>query len=521
MKASSDAELRELRRLAESFHCRVTERIPPEWIDSTLLEGLPVDYLRTGPVLPVRVEGEVRVCTVDPGVEVRFPELSVHLGTDIEPILAPAAAIRAAIHDGYASASPSAKGGAAAEGGAGPKEEAPSEDAGREDLLRRSETSPVADRVNRMLLEGLREGASDIHLEPEGGRLRVRFRLDGVLALRETVPGGQEDALVSRIKVMARLDIAERRLPQDGNAKLRVGDREVDVRVSTLPVSDGERVVLRLLGRESTRFSLEDLGMPGRILEGFRTAIRAPNGVIWVTGPTGSGKTTTLYAALQEFDTRRRNILTIEDPVEYQLPGIGQVGIKPRIGLDFSTGLRALLRQDPDVILVGETRDEETAEIVVRASMTGHVVLSTLHANDAISAPLRVTDMGVEPFLVAEATRGALAQRLVRRVCPVCVSRRTAASPPPALSALKGMDLPQAVGCEACREGYRGRVGLFEWLPMDAELREKIRNQASVAEVRRAAEAQGFEDLWRAAAEALRAGVTDPGEVEAVLGRGD
>lgn len=514
----SESESRTLRRLAESFQCRVVDHIPRDWIDPSLLEGLPVDYLRSGPVLPVRVEGEVRVCAVDPGVEVNFPELSVHLGTDIEPILAPAAEIRAAIHDGYASGPVASK----EEAGQGEGEAAEGEgETDREDLLRRSETSPVADRVNRTLLEGLREGASDIHLEPEGGRLRVRFRLDGVLVPRETVPAGREDALVSRIKVMARLDIAERRLPQDGNAKLRVGDREVDVRVSTLPVSDGERVVLRLLGRESTGFSMEDLGMPGRVLQGFRHAIRAPHGVVWVTGPTGSGKTTTLYAALREFDTRRRNVLTIEDPVEYQLPGIGQVGVKPRIGLDFSTGLRALLRQDPDVILVGETRDEETAEIVVRASMTGHVVLSTLHANDAISAPLRVTDMGVEPFLVAEATRGALAQRLVRRVCPQCASRQTPDSLPPPLAGLRGVELVRAEGCEACREGYKGRVGIFEWLPLTADLRECVRTQASVAELRRTAETNGFEDLWRAAEEALRAGVTDPAEIESVLGRGE
>jgi general secretion pathway protein E len=522
MSASDDAGLMALQRLAETYHCTASANIDPAWLDPTLLNGLPVDYLRSGPVLPVRVDGEVRVCTPDPGIEVKFPELSTHLGGDLEPLLVPAEVIRKAIAQAFASAGAPEE--VATE--ASPISEAvgvevPKEDAGREDLLRRSEHSPVASRVNRILLEGLREGASDIHLEPVEGRLRVRFRLDGVLVPRDTVPAGQEDALVSRIKVMSRLDIAERRLPQDGNAKVRVGDREVDIRVSTLPVSDGERVVLRLLGRENTRFSLADLGMPPGLLAGFRKTLRVPHGVIWVTGPTGSGKTTTLYAALQELDTERQNILTIEDPVEYQLPGIGQVGVKPRIGFNFATGLRSLLRQDPDVILVGETRDEETAEIVVRASMTGHVVLSTLHANDAISAPVRVTDMGVEPFLVAEATRGSLAQRLVRRLCPHCAGEERDPQLPAPLQALAGQSLRKACGCGHCREGYLGRVGLFEWLPVGGVLREHIRNQSSMEEVRRVAEANGFEDLWHAAASCLQAGVTDLQEVESILGLGE
>jgi general secretion pathway protein E len=329
-------------------------------------------------------------------------------------------------------------------------------------------------------------------------------------------------ALLSRIKIMSGLDIAERRLPQDGSAKVRVGSREVDIRVSSLPVADGERMVLRLLGRDVARFQLSELGMPDSVLKGFRTHLQSPYGVVWVTGPTGSGKTTTLYAALQEMDTVRRNVLTIEDPVEYQLPGIGQMGVRPRIGLTFAAGLRSILRQDPDVILVGETRDEETAEIVMRASMTGHLVLSTLHANDAVSASVRVCDMGVEPFLVAEATRGALAQRLVRTLCPACarVHCEQAGRPVP-LKDHASTTWKEAVGCSECRERYLGRTGIYEWLTVDAAVRESIRTHAPVETVRARALASGFVDLWAAAAGLLDQGVTSLAEVRAVLGEGE
>jgi general secretion pathway protein E len=504
-----------LRAMGERIHCRVEESISSAWLDASLLKDLPVDYLRSGPMLPVRIEGVLYVCTPNPGYESAFPELSVHLKDEAEPLLVPASEVKRAIDEVYAGA-----GSSEPETEETASVEAVPDHEGREDLLRQSESAPVAAKVNRLMLDGLRLGASDIHLEPVGARMQVRFRLDGVLYPQDEIPLSLQDALVSRIKIMARLDIAERRLPQDGNARVRVGDREVDIRVSSLPVADGERLVLRLLGRESTRLSLQELGMPERVLSGFRSLLAAPHGVIWVTGPTGSGKSTTLYAALQELDTKRQNILTIEDPVEYQMPGIGQMAVQPRIGLHFSTGLRALLRQDPDVILVGETRDEETAEIVVRASMTGHLVLSTLHANDSVSASLRLTDMGVEPFLVAEATQGAMAQRLVRRLCPHCAAEDSSPVLPEPLRTLKGVSLKKAVGCDQCREGYMGRKALFELLEMDGSLRELIRNQASVEAVRDAAQGAGFRDVWSAAGESLRDGVTSLKEVQSVLGRG-
>ena len=502
-----------LAALAAEYDCEWTRDLPDAWLDRSLVEGLSVDYLRGIPFLPVRREGEVLVACADPGIGARVPELSVWLKGEVEPLLAAEDLVREAI-DRCLSASGSGTEPVAAEA----PRSAPDEE--REDLLRHSNEAPVTAQVSRMLLEGLEQGASDIHLEPRGKRLQVRFRLDGVLVPRSDLPEGMEDAAVSRIKIMAGLDIAERRLPQDGSAKVRVGNREVDIRVSTLPVADGERLVMRLLGHESTRFTLTELGMPDQVLSGFRRLLQAPYGVVWVTGPTGSGKTTTLYAALQEMDTVRRNILTIEDPVEYQLPGIGQMGVRPRIGLTFAAGLRSILRQDPDVILVGETRDEETAEIVMRASMTGHLVLSTLHANDAVSASVRVCDMGVEPFLVAEATRGAMAQRLIRKLCPHCAVSQSVEDLPEPLKGGDTRNWRKAKGCDQCREGYAGRFGLYELLHVDAPVREAIRTHAAVEEVRSRAEAAGFEDLWRAALAKLDAGVTSLSEVRTVLGEG-
>jgi type II secretory ATPase GspE/PulE/Tfp pilus assembly ATPase PilB-like protein len=488
--------------LAAQYHCEVAERIPDAWLDRALSRELPVDFLRGGPMLPVRREGVVYLCTSDPSLAVRHPELSVLLGGDPEPLLAPAEEVRRAIDRCLSLVAAPAEPAVAAN----PNARAP-RDRSREDLLRVSDDAPVAARVSRLLLEGLRQGASDIHLEPRGERMQARLRVDGVLYPLEDIPRDVEDAVISRIKIMAHLDIAERRLPQDGNARVRVGDREVDIRVSVLPVSEGERVVLRLLGREATRLSLGDLGMPEHVIAPFRELIRRPHGVLWVTGPTGSGKTTTLYAALREMDTLRRNILTIEDPVEYQLPDIGQVGVQSRIGLTFAAGLRSLLRQDPDVILVGETRDEETAEIVVRASMTGHLVLSTLHANDAVAASLRLTDMGIAPYLVAEATQGALAQRLVRRLCPHCREKHG--------------DVWRARGCGQCREGFSGRVGLYELLRVNDAVREALRVGESMDAVRALALRDGFRDMASDACDKIAAGVTTEAEVRSVLATRD
>ena len=340
-----------------------------------------------------------------------------------------------------------------------------------EDLLETSDDAPIIRMLNALLTQAARDGASDIHIEPYERHSSVRFRVDGTL--REVVQPNRalHAALISRLKIMAELDIAERRLPQDGRISLRIGTRAVDVRVSTLPSAHGERAVLRLLDKSQGRLSLEALGMQGEALSRFERLIAQPHGIVLVTGPTGSGKTTTLYAALSRLDAARNNIMTVEDPIEYELSGVGQTQVNARIELTFAKALRAILRQDPDIIMIGEIRDFETAQIAIQASLTGHLVLATLHTNDATSAVTRLTDMGVEPFLLSSSLLGVLAQRLVRKLCLSC----------------------HGEGCAACGQtGYQGRSGVFELLVTDDALRAQIHNRASEADVRAAALAGGM-----------------------------
>ena len=335
-----------------------------------------------------------------------------------------------------------------------------------EDLLETADDAPIIRMLNALLTQAARDGASDIHIEPYERHSSVRFRVDG--SLREVVQPNRalHAALISRLKIMAELDIAEKRLPQDGRISLRLGQRAIDVRVSTLPSAHGERAVLRLLDKSESRLTLPAVGMEGQTLARFEQLVQQPHGIILVTGPTGSGKTTTLYAALQMLDATRTNIMTVEDPIEYELAGVGQTQVNPKIDLSFAKALRAILRQDPDVIMIGEIRDYETAQIAIQASLTGHLVLATLHTNDAPSAITRLTDMGVEPFLLSSSLLGVLAQRLVRKTCTAC----------------------RGAGCEACgHSGYQGRTGIFELLTTDDALRALIHAQASEADIREAA----------------------------------
>ncbi len=340
-----------------------------------------------------------------------------------------------------------------------------------EDLLEASDDAPIIRMLNALLTQAARDGASDIHIEPYERHSSVRFRIDGTL--REVVQPNRalHAALISRLKIMAELDIAEKRLPQDGRISLRLGTRAVDVRVSTLPSAHGERAVLRLLDKSEARLTLEAVGMQGRVLQQVDQLISQPHGILLVTGPTGSGKTTSLYAALQRLDATRNNIMTVEDPIEYELPGVGQTQVNAKIDLTFAKALRAILRQDPDVIMIGEIRDFETAQIAIQASLTGHLVLATLHTNDAVSAVTRLTDMGVEPFLLSSSLLGVLAQRLVRKSCTAC----------------------QGVGCDACgHTGYSGRTGIFELLVASDEIRGQIHNHAAESELRATALQQGM-----------------------------
>ncbi|HZV65063.1 MAG TPA: type II secretion system ATPase GspE [Telluria sp.] len=369
-----------------------------------------------------------------------------------------------------------------------------------EDLLESSDDAPVIRMINALLTQALREGASDIHIEPFEQTSVVRFRIDG--SLRDVIRPRKaiHASLISRIKIMAQLDIAEKRLPQDGRITLRVGGKPVDVRVSTLPTGHGERAVLRLLDKEAGRLDLGHLGMSGGLLPQFDALINQPHGIVLVTGPTGSGKTTTLYAALTRLNATTTNILTVEDPIEYDLAGVGQTQVNARIDMSFAKALRAILRQDPDVIMIGEIRDLETAQIAVQASLTGHLVLATLHTNDAAAAVTRLLDMGIEPFLLSSSLLGVMAQRLVRKLCPHC----------------KRSDGQYwyAVGCDKCgHTGYQGRVGVYELLETTEEIRAQIHNRASEAEIRRAAQATGMKTMREDGERWLRDGTTTQAEL--------
>ena len=364
-----------------------------------------------------------------------------------------------------------------------------------EDLLATSGDAPIIRLLNALLTQAAREGASDIHIEPYEKNSAVRFRIDGTL--REVVQPNRalHAALISRLKIMADLDIAEKRLPQDGRISLRIGTRAIDVRVSTLPNAHGERAVLRLLDKSGAKLNLAAVGMEGDTLKRFTRLLAQPHGIVLVTGPTGSGKTTTLYAALSLFDASINNIMTVEDPIEYEIPGIGQTQVNTRIELNFARALRAILRQDPDVIMIGEIRDFETAQIAIQASLTGHLVLATLHTNDASSAVTRLIDMGVDAYLLSSSLLGVLAQRLVRKLCPIC----------------KGN------GCTACaKTGYAGRTGVFELLVADDVIRAMIHRGDSEANIRAQALQIGMTLMHDDAQRLIDAGVTSAAEVARV-----
>ena len=382
-----------------------------------------------------------------------------------------------------------------------------------EDLLEQSDDAPIVRLINALLTEAIRENASDIHIETFEKSLVVRFRVDGLM--REVVRPrlGLAPLLVSRIKVMAKLDIAEKRIPQDGRMGLRLGGREVDVRVSTLPASNGERVVLRLLDKRTGRLTLPNLGMSGVDLVRIREVVHRPHGVFLVTGPTGSGKTTTLYACLAELATRTLNVLTVEDPIEYNLAGIGQTQVNAKAGMTFARGLRAMLRQDPDVVMVGEIRDLETAETAVQASLTGHLVMSTLHTNTAVGAVMRLIDMGVEPFLLASSLVGCLAQRLVRVLCSDCRAERAAGRAELEFLERRSATVFEAVGCDACGgSGYRGRTGIYELVVVDEAMRALIHDRASEQDLARHVR-QTCPDIAEDGRNRMLAGTTDLSEV--------
>jgi general secretion pathway protein E len=479
---------------------------------------LSLKFLRLYRCLPLEAgEGRLRVALADPADAATLEAIRTWTGLEPDPVIAEPDAILEGIERLYGAGSATVQKiiedmvGGEIEVIAGPAEE----DA--DHLRDLASEAPVIRLVNLLITRAAEAGASDIHFEPFEDRLIVRNRVDGVLHQVESPPKRLQAAIISRVKLMAKMNIAERRLPQDGRIRVRVGERGIDIRVSTVPTVFGESLVLRLLDRSRVLLDLETLGFAGTDLAAFERLIARPYGMILVTGPTGSGKTTTLYAVLDRLNAPDRKIITIEDPVEYQITGINQIQVHPKIGLSFASGLRSIVRQDPDVILVGEIRDRETAEIAIQSALTGHLVFSTVHTNDAAGAVTRLEDMGVESFLIASAVIGIMAQRLVRRVCPDCA---VPAPPDPALLLSLGAD-PAATGgyragagCDACnRTGFRGRIGIFELLPITDEIRGLVLSRASAGPIREAAVRAGMRSMRRDGIEKAAAGRTTPAEV--------
>jgi general secretion pathway protein E len=481
------------------------------------LGNLNVKYLKHARVMPLRQEnGTLRVAMADPADYYTIQALELATGLHVDPRIAR----ERDVLEGLESAYGNGEGPAGKEGGElGDADfEYLSDDEEDVNHLRDlASEAPVIRFVNLLISRAVEQRASDIHIEPFENELKVRYRIDGVLHDVETPARRLQAAIVSRIKIMAKLNIAERRLPQDGRIKLRLMGREIDLRVSTLPTLYGESVVLRILDRSSIVVNLGSLGFPPETLGQFEKLITRPYGMILVTGPTGSGKTTTLYGALDKINSPDKKIITIEDPVEYQLFGVNQIHVKPSIGLTFANGLRSIVRQDPDVIMVGEIRDAETAEIAIQAALTGHLVFSTLHTNDAAGAVSRLLEMGVEDYLLASSLLGVLAQRLVRRVCKRCA--RPAELGAEAMRELQGANgAPVTVleggGCEECSQtGYRGRSGIYELLLVTDAIRGLILKRSSADIVKDAAVQQGMRTLREDGWLKVRAGVTTVGEV--------
>jgi general secretion pathway protein E len=489
--------------------------------DPALVDRVPIGFAKQHAVLPLEraADGTLRVAVADPFETDALDDLRLLFdGAEIAPELAPRKAILDAINQVYD------RGPASAEALALDASEdlyAIADEISHEpqDLLDAADDAPIIRLVNSLLQHAVKERASDVHLEPFEREIRVRFRIDDILYEPvRPLPRSLQAPVVSRIKIMGGLNIAEKRLPQDGRIRLKIAGRDYDVRLSTLPVAHGERVVMRLLPRTSEMLNLEALGFDEDHLATWQKLITRPNGIMLVTGPTGSGKTTTLYGALSRINTLDVNIITVEDPVEIQLPGIGQIEVNAKIGLTFASGLRSILRQDPDVVLVGEIRDLETAEIAIQASLTGHLVFSTLHTNDAPSAITRLVDMGVERFLVASSLVAVLAQRLVRVLCTAC--REPYEATPEELAELGVRPPPRPItvyrpqSCERCNfTGYRGRLGIFELMLIDDAIRELIAQNVDAKRIKRQAVAGGMRTLRVDGARKVLRGVTSIAEV--------
>ena len=513
------------RAFAKLVNAPYMEKISEKAADPALLGRIPLKFLRQHEVIPVIVDDAITLVTANPRKFEPLDELRMLLGADVGLAISTSEVIVDAINRYYPLEGAKqmieeleeAPEGAAVDFG----------EIEEKDILAMAAEAPIIKLVNHVLVQAVKRGASDIHIEPYEKEMRVRYRIDGVMYEAMTPPKRVQAALVSRIKIMANLNIAEKRKPQDGRIEIKVADKAYDIRVSVLPTSYGERIVMRLLDKSRTFVKITDLGFGDRDYGVIQAAISRPNGIVYVTGPTGSGKTSTLYSILSELNTSEVNIITVEDPVEYQMKGIGQVQVRADIGLTFAAALRSILRQDPDIVMIGETRDQETAQIAVQAALTGHLVLSTLHTNDAPSSITRLIDMGVEPFLIASSVVAIIAQRLVRKLCNHCKQVYT-----PSEQTLKSLGLTaqqakeitfyKAVGCEECgNTGYRGRLAIFEVMSMTPEIAKLTMDRSDAMVLRRQALADGMTLLVQDGVRKIKLGITTPEEVVRVATAGE
>lgn len=496
------------------------DSITDKMADLTLLAKVPLHFLRDNEVIPVMLDGQVTILTADPFDFQPLDEINMLLGGGARYAVAARSVVINGINRYYP-----------LEGAEHMIKELEEEQVPKEvsfeeieekDILGMATEAPIIKLVNNILFQAVKKNASDIHIEPFEKELRVRYRIDGILQTIMTPPKRVQGSLVSRIKIMAHLDIAEKRIPQDGRIAIKVADKPIDIRVSILPVTFGERVVMRLLDKTRTFAKLSDMGFSERDYKVLENSIKRPNGIIYITGPTGSGKTSTLYSILNELNKPEVNIITVEDPVEYQLKGLGQVPVREKVGLTFAAALRSILRQDPDIIMIGETRDQETAQIAVQSALTGHLVLSTLHTNSSPAAITRLIDMGVEPFLIASSVVMVVAQRLVRKLCPDC---KKAYKPNSELLTRIGLTQEEAnkitfyepIGCDECSQsGYRGRLPVFEMMEMTPGIAKLTMEKAETGLIREQAMKDGMSLLIKDGLRRIKEGLTTIDEVLAV-----
>jgi general secretion pathway protein E len=512
-----------LKAIAESLALPYRESIQDVHVPAEFVDRVPVQFARNYYLVGIgRENGTMQVATASPLDAYPMDDLATMLGMELDPVLAPRTEITSLINKAYKNKQDIVQESISKMDDTDLMSLAAEVDVGGEDILDVANKPPIIKLVNMLFFQALKMRASDIHLQPFEDRLQVRYRIDGVLYDMEAVPKKVQDAVTSRIKVMGKLDIAERRLPQDGRASIRIGDAEVDVRISCVPTNHGERLVLRLLDKSARLYQLEEIGLIDENLRLVLQFIDFDHGIIFVSGPTGSGKTTTLYASLSRINSTQMNVMTIEDPIEYHLPGISQIQVNEKKGLTFAGGLRSLLRQDPDIMMVGEVRDVETARIAIQAAQTGHLVFSTIHTNDAPTVITRLLDIGIEPYLLASSLIVAIAQRLVRVICPDCkeahdpdhddlIELKALAIDPAMLPEGK---LHRGRGCGNCfNSGYLDRTGIYEILPIDDPVKDQIVNRASASVMKRSAIERGFTTLRMDGATKVIRGMTTAEEV--------